>query len=73
MTTNFETFGCKIEDFVASVKDSVTYMLPNGVDKVVISLMSDAQELMELNQLDYARQTLNRAKYLLVLKNDGEL
>lgn len=65
-------FGCNIDEFVESVKDSVTYQF-SGIEMVVMSMLSDAQHEIELGMKEVARQNLNRAKYLLSLKKDGEL
>ena len=65
-------FGCDIDEFVKSVKDSITYKTA-GVEMVVMSMLSDAQHEIEYNMDEAARQNLNRAKYLLTLKMQGEI
>ncbi len=57
-------YGCDIDAFKESVKDSITYELSGGA-MVVAGLMSDAQELMALGHTETARQYLNRAKALM--------
>ncbi len=66
-------FGCDIDEFVESVKESMTFHQSGGLEMVLMSLMSDAQELMYQGDEDEARQTLNRAKYLISLRQEGEL
>jgi len=65
-------FGCNIDDFTDSVKDSVTYKL-SGAHMIIAGLMSDAQEVMSHGDNESARQFLNRAKHLMFLVMDGEL
>lgn len=57
-------YGCDIEQFKASAKQSMTYRFSGG-GMLVASLMSDAQELMAMGDVEQARQTLNKAKALL--------
>lgn len=57
-------YGCDIEEFKASAKQSMTYRFSGG-GMLVASLMSDAQELMAMDDVEQARQTLNKAKALL--------
>lgn len=57
-------YGCNIEEFKASAKQSLTYRHCGG-GMLVASLMSDAQELMAMGDVEQARQTLNKAKALL--------
>tara|TARA_R110000868_G_scaffold12795_1_gene60562 strand:+ start:285 stop:542 length:258 start_codon:yes stop_codon:yes gene_type:complete len=59
-----QMYGCDIEAFKARVKDSVTYELAGGA-MIIAGLMSDAQELMSMNDTERARQFLNQAKALL--------
>ena len=56
--------GCDIVEFEKSVRESSSYRL-GGKEMVVASLMSDAQEEISMGLVDKARQTLNRAKYIL--------
>jgi hypothetical protein len=60
----FETsmFGCTIEameSYCDSELKISTYQM------LAMSMMSDAQEAMARGQLEYARQLLNRAKWVL--------
>ena len=65
-------YGCDIEEFVASVVDSITYKV-SGVNMVVAGLMSDAQEQMAFGDNEGARQSLNRAKALLFRAMESKL
>ena len=57
-------YGCSIEDFRESVEDSFTFKV-SGYAMVVAGLMSDAQEELAYGNNEGARQTLNRAKWVL--------
>jgi hypothetical protein len=63
---NFAMYGCDINAFVEDVKKSCAYEI-SGAAMVIAGLMSDAQEQMEHQDTEGARQTLNRAKHLLFL------
>lgn len=67
-----QMFGCDIEVFMKSVRDSVSYKL-SGANMVVAGLMSDAQEEIEMGANERARQSLNRAKAVLFEIMDGNL
>lgn len=53
-------YGCELEPFMESVKDSMTDPL-----MAAMSIMSDAQEEIARGLDERARQGLNRAKYLI--------
>lgn len=57
-------YGCSIADFRESMEDSCTFKL-SGYAMVIASLMSEAQEEIAHGSTEYARQTLNRAKWVL--------
>lgn len=63
-------YGCDIEAFKESVKESFTYKHQGGY-MVVASLLSDAQEQLAHGQDFGARQTLNKAKALIFDMADG--
>jgi hypothetical protein len=71
-TKEMQCYGCDIEQFVASVTSCITYKF-NGANMVIAGLMSDAQEAMAFGDTENARQSLNRAKYLLFKVMDGQL
>lgn len=65
-------YGCDIEAFKESVKESFTYKHQGGY-MVVASLLSDAQEQLAHGDDFGARQTLNKAKALIFDMADGDL
>ena len=72
MNKDIEMFGCDIKVFVDVIEVSVTYKL-SGANMVIAGLMSDAQEQMSFGDNEGARQSLNKAKYLLFKVMEGEL
>jgi hypothetical protein len=70
--TNFNMYGCDIDEFIEDITDSVTYRV-SGASMIVAGLMSDAQELLALGENEQARKTLNCAKAILFKIMDGEL
>jgi len=65
-------YGCDITEFYKEIKECITYRV-SGANMVVAGLMSDAQELMAVEANEEARQTLNRAKFLLTQIMQGNL
>ena len=61
---NLETFGCNPDEFISNMKKSLTYKL-SGKNMVVVSLLSDVQELIALGQDEKSRQMLNLVKYIV--------
>ena len=61
-----------IDIYIDSVKESITYKAVGG-NMIVAGLMSDAQELLSVNDNERARQTLNRAKAVLFEIMDGRM
>ena len=55
----------KMKDFVESVKNSTAYKV-GGLEMVIVSLLSDAQEEIANGMSEQARQTINRVKYLVI-------
>lgn len=72
MNKDMQTYGCDIKAFVDLVEVTVTYKL-SGANMVIAGLMSDAQEQMSFGDNEGARQSLNKAKYLLFKVMKGEL
>jgi hypothetical protein len=73
MSTDLQMYGVDdINAFLESVKNCATYKFTGGF-MVVAGMMSDAQEMMEFGDVEGARQTLNRAKYLQFKIAAGEL
>lgn len=72
MKNRTEMYGCDIDDYVEAITDCVTYRL-TGANMVIAGLMSDAQEQIAFGDAEGARQSLNRAKFLLFKVMDGQL
>jgi len=73
ISRNEQMYGfADIDSYIESVKDSITYKFTGG-NMVVAGLMSDAQELMAVGDLERARQTLNVAKTIMFEIMDGNL
>ena len=58
-------YGMSAKDILEDVKESLTYKL-SGPGMVVASYLSDAQELIAVNDSERARQYINIAKMLLM-------
>ena len=67
----FQAYGGYKDEILDSVKDSLTYKL-SGPGMVIASYLSDAQELIEFNDKNRARQYINIAKMLIFEKMDAE-
>lgn len=59
-----DTYGCTIAEFKELIEDSMTFQT-RGPAACAFSLMSDAQTEMQAGLTGHARQTLNRAKWIL--------
>jgi len=57
-------YGCEISKFQESIESSITFKF-SGPTMVVMSLLSDAQEESTFGMTETARQTINRAKWVL--------
>jgi hypothetical protein len=58
-------FGMPRDEILENVKESLTYKL-SGPGMVVASYLSDAQELIAVNDSERARQYINIAKMLMM-------
>ncbi len=58
-------FGMPRDEILEDVKESLTYKL-SGPGMVVASYLSDAQELIAVNDSERARQYINIAKMLMM-------
>jgi len=58
-------YGMSAKDILEDVKESLTYKL-SGPGMVIASYLSDAQELIAVNDSERARQYINIAKMLLM-------
>jgi hypothetical protein len=57
-------FGCTTAQMREAVEQSLTFRF-SGPAMMAMSLMSDAQEEIAHDMTEHARQTLNRAKWIL--------
>jgi len=64
--TEFESkcYGMSQEDIRKEYMNSLTARL-SGLEMVVMSILSDAQELMAMAQVEAARKQMNIAKFIL--------
>ena len=60
-----QAYGASKADVLESVKDSITFRL-SGPGMVVASYLSDAQEMIEYDSKESARQFINIAKMLMM-------
>jgi len=72
MKNDMKMYGCDIDIFKESVKNSITYRFSGGA-MVVEGMMSDAQEMMAHGDTESARMYLNRAKALVFDMMDGSM
>jgi len=62
MSRSEQMFGCEIEAFMADLEGPLAR---NGLGMVLVSLLSDVQEMMAAGYVDDARRALNRVKYVM--------
>ena len=60
-----QAYGASKADILESIKDSITFRL-SGPGMVVASYLSDAQEMIEYDSKESARQFINIAKVLMM-------
>jgi hypothetical protein len=60
-----QAYGASKADILESIKDSTTFRL-SGPGMVVASYLSDAQEMIEYDSKESARQFINIAKMLMM-------
>lgn len=60
----YKMFGCDINQCVADFKNGIGKLYTR--DDLIMSLLSDVQELIALDAKEEARQLINRIKYLIV-------
>ena len=61
----YQAYGGYKDEIVDSVRDSLTFKL-SGPGMVIASYLSDAQELIAVNDGERARQYINIAKMLMM-------
>jgi len=60
-----QAYGLPANEIIASVEESITFKF-SGVGMVIASYLSDAQEMLERDQKNTARQYINIAKMLMM-------
>lgn len=60
-----QAYGAPADEIIASVEESMTFKF-SGVGMVIASYLSDAQEMLERDQKNSARQYINIAKMLMM-------
>jgi hypothetical protein len=67
-----QAYGSSKAEILEMIEDSLTFKM-SGVGMVIASYLSDAQELIEFNDKNRARQYINIAKMLIFEKMDAEV
>ena len=65
LTWELQAYGSPADDIIASVEESMTFKF-SGVGMVIASYLSDAQEMLEHDNKNAARQYINIAKMLMM-------
>ena len=65
LSWEMQAYGSPADAIIASVEDSITFKY-SGVGMVIASYLSDAQEMLEHNDKNAARQYINIAKMLMM-------
>jgi hypothetical protein len=72
MEQKIKMFGCNPDNYLASIKNSLSYKF-SGAGMCACSVLSDAQELMAMGDVERARQEINLAKLIIMEMMDGNL
>ena len=67
-----QAYGSPKAEILEVIEDSLTFKM-SGIEMVIASYLSDAQELIEFNDKNRARQYINIAKMLIFEKMDAEV
>ncbi len=67
-----QAYGSTKAEILESIEDSLTFRM-SGIEMIIASYLSDAQELIEFNDKNRARQYINIAKMLIFEKMDAEV
>ena len=62
---NIKMFGCDPKEMLEFLNQTPTYTTM-GKDKLVMSMLSDVQELIGMGQSEEARLAINRIKYVIM-------
>jgi hypothetical protein len=65
LSWEMQAYGSPADAIIASVEDSITFKF-SGIGMVIASYLSDAQEMLEHNDKNTARQYINIAKMLMM-------
>jgi hypothetical protein len=60
-----DMYGCTEEELRAGVENCITFKL-SGAEMMTVSVLSDAQELIDMDRKEEARQYINRAKWVII-------
>lgn len=66
-----QAYGSPKSHIMESIEDSITFRM-SGIEMVIASYLSDAQEMIEHGSKESARQFINIAKMLIFEKIDAE-
>ena len=71
---DMQCYGCASQSLRKSLDNDISAKMTGNYLMVVASMMSDAQQEIEFGMDESARQTLNRAKFVLFnyVMNDNE-
>lgn len=61
---NIKMFGCDPKEMLEFLKQTPTYTTM-GKDSLVMSMLSDVQELIAMGQTEESRLAINRIKYVI--------
>lgn len=61
---NIKMFGCDPKEMLEFLKQTPTYTTM-GKDTLVMSMLSDVQELIAMGQKEESRLAINRIKYVI--------
>ena len=67
-----QAYGSPKAEILEMIEDSLTFKM-SGIEMVIASYLSDAQELIEFNDKNRARQYINIARLLIFEKMDAEV
>ena len=67
-----QAYGSTKAEILESIEDSLTFRM-SGMGMIIASYLSDAQELIEFNDKNRARQYINIAMMLIIEKMDAEV
>lgn len=66
-------FGCTQAELEATLEEHAPMLGPHPARFMAVSMLSDAQELLERGQNERARQAINRAKFLIMQETSADV